>query len=47
VDDRIAGLAAGADDHLMKPFAFDELSARLYAVARRPRVIDPGGRRPA
>jgi len=47
VDDRTAGVAAGVDDHLVKPFAFDELSARLHAVARRPRVIDPGGRRPA
>ena len=46
VDDRIAGLAAGVDDYLVKPFAFDDLSARLRAVARRPRVIDPGGRTP-
>ncbi|WP_151084255.1 response regulator transcription factor [Nocardioides cynanchi] len=35
VPDRIAGLDAGADDYLMKPFAFDELLARLRALARR------------
>ena len=36
VDDRIAGLNAGADDYLVKPFAFGELLARLHALARRP-----------
>lgn len=35
VDDRIAGLRAGADDYLVKPFAFDELVARIDALARR------------
>jgi len=33
--DRVAGLDAGADDYLVKPFAFSELSARLKALARR------------
>jgi len=36
VDDRVAGLNAGGDDYLVKPFAFDELHARLKALARRP-----------
>lgn len=35
VDDRVAGLDAGADDYLTKPFAFRELLARLRALARR------------
>ena len=35
VDDRVRGLAAGADDYLTKPFAFRELVARLQALARR------------
>ncbi|HCT31808.1 winged helix-turn-helix domain-containing protein [Sulfitobacter pontiacus] len=37
VDDRIEGLNAGGDDYLVKPFAFGELSARVAALARRPR----------
>lgn len=41
VEDRVAGLDAGADDYLVKPFAFDELLARLRAVIRR-----GAGRRP-
>ena len=35
VDDRVRGLRAGADDYLIKPFAFDELTARLLAISRR------------
>src|SRR4051812_11447882 len=35
VPDRVAGLDAGADDYLVKPFDLDELSARVRAVARR------------
>jgi two-component system OmpR family response regulator len=35
VEDRIAGLDGGADDYLVKPFAFGELLARLRALARR------------
>jgi len=37
VDDRVAGLDAGADDYLVKPFAIKELLARLRALSRRPR----------
>lgn len=36
LNDRVNGLEAGADDYLVKPFAFSELSARLTALARRP-----------
>jgi len=36
VKDRVAGLNTGADDYLVKPFAFDELLARLKALLRRP-----------
>jgi two-component system OmpR family response regulator len=36
IDDRVDGLEAGGDDYLVKPFAFEELMARLIALARRP-----------
>jgi len=35
VEDRVGGLNAGADDYLVKPFAFDELLARIHALVRR------------
>lgn len=37
VEERVAGLQGGADDYLVKPFAFDELLARIEAVSRRAR----------
>jgi two-component system response regulator MprA len=40
VDDRVAGLDAGADDYLVKPFALRELKARLRALLRR---VEPAG----
>jgi DNA-binding response OmpR family regulator len=55
--DRVAGLDAGADDYLVKPFQFDELLARLRSLQRRPHevttptleigrlALDPGARR--
>jgi two-component system OmpR family response regulator len=47
VEDRVAGLDTGADDYLVKPFAFAELLARLRALARRgererPSVLEAG-----
>jgi two-component system OmpR family response regulator len=40
IDDRVAGLEAGGDDYLVKPFAFAELLARVNALARRPPPAD-------
>jgi two-component system, OmpR family, response regulator len=39
VDDRVEGLDAGADDYLVKPFAFSELTARINALVRRPPIV--------
>jgi two-component system OmpR family response regulator len=36
IDERVRGLRSGADDYVVKPFSFDELSARLETVLRRP-----------
>ena len=38
-NDKIAGLNAGADDYLAKPFAFEELLARVRALLRRPQTV--------
>jgi two-component system response regulator MprA len=45
VSDRVAGLEAGADDYLVKPFAFDELVARVQALLRRSRPSVPARER--
>jgi DNA-binding response OmpR family regulator len=39
VPDRVHGLEAGADDYLVKPFAFQELLARIRALVRRPAIL--------
>ena len=43
VNDRVAGLDAGADDYLVKPFALDELLARLRALLRRTSISGEAG----
>jgi two-component system response regulator MprA len=43
VGDRVEGLDAGADDYLTKPFALDELLARLRALLRRAHTPESGG----
>jgi two-component system response regulator MprA len=41
IEDRVIGLDAGADDYLVKPFAFDELMARVRALLRRSQPSQP------
>ena len=41
IDDRVRGLELGADDYLIKPFAFSELLARIHAVTRRQELLKP------
>ncbi|PMQ00871.1 MAG: DNA-binding response regulator [Dictyoglomus sp. NZ13-RE01] len=41
IEDKVLGLDSGADDYLVKPFAFDELLARIRALLRRPKQLVP------
>lgn len=43
LDDKVTGLDLGADDYLVKPFAFRELLARIHSIARRPRKLEQTG----
>ncbi len=43
LDDKVTGLDLGADDYLVKPFAFQELMARIRCIARRPRKLETTG----
>lgn len=40
LDDKVTGLDLGADDYLVKPFAFEEMMARIRCVTRRPRKLE-------
>lgn len=40
INDRVEGLTAGADDYLVKPFAFEELYARVISISRRPQKVE-------
>lgn len=42
LEDKIRGLDSGADDYLVKPFAFGELLARIRSISRRPQVWESG-----
>lgn len=44
LDDKVTGLDLGADDYLVKPFAFQELMARIRCVTRRPRKLEETGK---
>jgi len=44
VDDRVSGLECGADDYMVKPFSFSELSARIHAITRRTQPAQAKGK---